>query len=392
MLEWATPHQLAIVEALKLYTTREATAEHLKTTTKRIADQLYLLRKKAARAGWAPLEDSTKLAPPGYSVKGISTNYNSKGEVTQQWVKTHADSESRTEALLAAIETIADPFRAKSENPPPPEHSLDDLLCVYPMGDPHLGMLACAEECGADFDLEIAEDNLTSAVDKLVTLAPAAKQALIINLGDFFHSDNQSNRTARSGHTLDVDGRWFKVMQVGIRTMRRCIDRAAEKHEEVVVICEIGNHDDHSAMMLALALDQYYSNNPRVIIDTSPQTFHWYRFGANLIGVTHGNNTKAANLPGIMAHDRAKDWGETKNHCRYWYTGHVHHDSVKDFPGCTVETFRTLAGKDPWHAQQGYRSARDMKCDVIHRTQGKTNRYIVGVEQLLPPEGEDSDE
>lgn len=383
MLEWASPKQRKLVECIEEHGKNSAEII-LGLTAKQRRATLEALRKKAARHGYAPCEDLDKPTPAGFSVNKTTTQYNSKGEITQQWIKNSRDSESRTAALLEAMEGIAEPIRGRSLTSPSPRNTVEDLLCVYPMGDPHLGMMAIASQSGADFDLEIAEGHLVSAVDSLVTLAPAAKQALIINLGDFFHSDNSSNRTARSGHTLEVSAPWPEVMRVGLRTMRRCIDQAAAKHELVTVICEIGNHDDHSSIMLAMGLDAYYENNPRVVIDTSPMPFHWYRFGVNLIGTTHGQNTKAADLPGIMAHDRKADWGETKNSCRYWYTGHVHHDSMKEFRGCTVETFRTLAAKDAWHHAKGYRAGRDMKCDVIHRTQGRINRFIVGVEQLLP--------
>jgi hypothetical protein len=81
-----------------------------------------------------------------------------------------------------------------------------------------------------------------------------------------------------------------------------------------------------------------------------------------------------------MAADRSKDWGETQH--RYWYTGHVHHDTLKEFPGCTVETFRTLAARDAWHHKSGYRAGRDMKCDIIHKDHGRVCRHIVGIEML----------
>jgi hypothetical protein len=143
---------------------------------------------------------------------------------------------------------------------------------------------------------------------------------------------------------------------------------------------EIGNHDDHTSIMLSIALAQFYEREPRVTIDTSPEPFHWYRFGKVLIGVHHGDKTKTTNLLGVMACDRAKDWGETLH--RYFYIGHVHHDSLKELPGVTVESFRTLAGRDAWHHGQGYRSGRDMKLDIIHREYGKINRYIIGIEQI----------
>ena len=333
-----------------------------------------------ARAGWSPGHDMTHEVPAPFHVKGVSTYYSADGEVKGQWVKSQIDADSRGAALLDAIKTIAEPFKGAADPVTEPTVCMADLLTVYPMGDPHLGLHAWAKETGEDFDLEIAERNLVAAADKLVALAPPSDQALVLNLGDFFHADNSESRTMRSGAALDTDTRWAKVLSVGIRTMRRIIDRALEKHRTVYVINEIGNHDDHTAIMLSLCLAQFYEREPRVLIDTSPAPFHWFRFGECLLGITHGHAVKPERLPGIMASDRAADWGETKH--RYFYTGHVHHDSLKEYPGCTVETFRTLAARDAWHTAQGYRSGRDMKADVLHRKHGRILRHVVGIEMV----------
>lgn len=338
------------------------------------------LAARAARRGWSPDHDMTKATPDGFSIKGVSTMYDADGNIRAQWVKTRADEAHKLEAIAAAVATIAEPFRGLAEPAPVAELFDGDLMAVYIMGDPHVGMFSWAHETGADFDLQIAERDLVTATDHLVDLAPAAAVALILNLGDFYHADNSTNRTSRSGAALDVDTRYPKVLAVGVRIMRRVIDRALLKHDRVRVVIEIGNHDDNSSLMLALCLQSYYEREPRVEIDTSPAKFHWYRFGKCLIGVTHGDTVKASALPGVMAVDRASDWGETEH--RVWYTGHVHHDSAKDFPGCTVETFRTLAPADAWHRAAGYRSAQDMKVDVWHREYGRVNRHIVGIRQI----------
>lgn len=54
----------------------------------------------------------------------------------------------------------------------------------------------------------------------------------------------------------------------------------------------------------------------------------------------HGKAAKAGDLPGIMASDRASDWGETLH--RTWYTGHIHNRQFFEAPGCSVESFRIL--------------------------------------------------
>ena len=82
-------------------------------------------------------------------------------------------------------------------------------------------------------------------------------------------------------------------------------------------------------------------------------------------------------LPGVMAADKAKDWGETE--FRYWLTGHIHHDSKKEFPGVMVESFRTLAARDSYATAGGWRSGRDTKCIVYHKEYGEIERHSVNI-------------
>ena len=315
----------------------------------------------------------------GFNIKGTSTLYDAEGNVKARWVKTNRQQEDKHQALLDAMSTIADKWTGLAEPVKVPKMVDEDLLSAYVFGDPHIGLHCWGDETGNNFDLKIAERELYTAVDHLVEIAPASKRALVVSLGDFFHADNR-NSTTTGGTPVDSDGRWSKVMSVGIRLMRRVIDRALTKHEHVTFIPEFGNHDFHSSILLGLCLSQFYENEPRVTIDTSPEKFHWYRFGQNLIGVTHGDTVKLNELGSIMACDRPVDWGETLY--RYFLVGHVHHSQVKELHGCIVETFRTLAPGDAWHRGKGYRSGRDMSCLVLHREFGQINRHTVGISQI----------
>jgi len=317
--------------------------------------------------------------PAGHYIKGESTLYDEDGNVRLKWVKTNVSQQQRLEGLLAALPSITEPFRGFAEPVKRREVSDDDLLAVYVMGDPHLGMHAWHEETGDNFDLEIAERDLVDAVDELVRVAEPARRAVILSLGDFFHFDN-SNVTTTAGTRQDGDTRWSKVFRSGIRAMRRLTDRALEKHELVEDIVVPGNHDWHTSTAMAHAIEQFYEREPRVTVNTSPDPFKWVRFGKVLIMTTHGDEAKAERLMGVMACDRAKDWGETEH--RHILCGHVHHSSVKELPGCTVETFPTLAPKDRWHHGKGYRSQQTMCVDTFHREWGRINRRIIGIRQL----------
>ena len=325
--------------------------------------------------------DEVPLTPAvqGHAIRRISTNYRADGTVGQRWVIEAPEQAAIADSIKSFVQGICEGVK-----PGPPAEDVaqcdDDLLCVYPMGDPHFGMRAHAPEAGENFDLKIAERNTKSVVDRLVAAAPPAKTAILLNLGDFFHADDNSARTKQSGNPLDVDGRWHEVLKVGGWTMVHLVYRMLEKHSEVVVFNERGNHDDVSAIAMAIALDMYFHDNPRVKVADPAAYYHFYEFGKNLIGFTHGDGAKENDLPAIMAHDEPEAWGRTKH--RVFHRGHFHHDRVTDLVGCTVETHRTLAATDAWHRKSGYRSKRDMKCITYHRQFGEIARSRVNLDMV----------
>lgn len=337
--------------------------------------------KRAALRGYSPEHDMTRTVPEGFLVKGVSTYYDKEGKPRGQWVKSALDHEHAEEIVREFVDSLAADVRGLSPLVPPPEHADADLLTVYPMGDPHFGMYAWAAETGDDFDVDIAESVTRGAIDRLVSSAPASKTGLLLNLGDFLHADNATNRTPESGHVLDVDTRHPRVLQIALRCMVHCIDRLKQRHEKVLVWFMPGNHDPNVSFALALCLDAYFSNDARVEVDLSPGLYKYLRFGRVLLGAHHGHGAKFSELPGIMATDRHVDWGRTKH--RYWYCGHIHHVTRdKEHPGCVVETFRTLAPRDAWHAGKGYRAGRDMLAITHHRDHGEVMRTRCDISML----------
>lgn len=378
--QWATIRQAEFVDAVNEHGSFKKAAEALGVNCRTLERAIQSVRRKAALQGVAPEADMTKQVPDPLVMRGVSTLYGPKGEIKLQWVKSQLDKTLAREAIEEFVSWLVQDAKGLFQPTKAPEFANEDLLAIYPMGDPHFGMYAWAQETGDDFDVEIAERLTRAAIDRLVSSAPEASTALIAELGDFFHADNKESRTPQSGHALDTDTRWPKVLQVGLRAMIHVIRRALAKHKLVIVRIVSGNHDPHSSFALALALDAYFHNEPRVQVDLSAAPFWYYRFGKVLIGVTHGDTIKPAQLPGIMAADRAADWGLTEH--RYWYTGHVHHQAVNEFPGVTHETFRTLAARDAWHTGKGYRAGRDMRCLVLHREHGEVERHRCDIGML----------
>ena len=316
---------------------------------------------------------------PPKAVSGTSTLYGPDGEVKLQWVKEQAGSRSPEQWAEYVKDVFSDTEPVKRIPLPKGPHR-KDLMTVYPIGDHHVAMYSWAEETGADYDIKIADNLLTSAMTYLVENAPASETAIIVNLGDFFHVDNLKNETSRSGNTLDVDTRYAAMIRAGVKMLRACVDTALEKHKSVKVISACGNHDDIGALWLSLSLSLLYEKNPRVTIETGPGKFHYHRFGKVLIGVTHGDTGKPEKLGGVMAADRPEMWGLTK--FRYWLTGHVHNRKQLELPGVMWETFRTLAPADAWAHAAGYRAGRDMTSICFHSEYGEMGRNTFNVSML----------
>lgn len=322
-----------------------------------------------------PVEETTELLPPKRIVK-VSKLYDNQGQVIQEWVSEKPGDEHHQAMWKAfAAELAADLPRS----PPAELTSLDrdqDLLACFPIGDHHLGMLAWKKETQSDsYDLELSEDLLMKSVDRLVGKTDASDNALIAVLGDFMHYDSFEAVTPTNRNLLDADGRYPKMVRAAVRLLRYVIRAVLQKHLNVHVIFEIGNHDLSSAIFIMECLNVLYEDDPRVTIDTSPSHYHYYEFGKNLIGTHHGHGAKLDKLPNIMAADRAEAWGRTEH--RYWWTGHIHQKSVLDFAGCSVESFRILAPVDAWAANQGYRPIREMQAIMLHKEHGEVSRYRV---------------
>lgn len=380
--QWASWREMSVVRALRKGLSPREAAQELGISHSRLRGVVTELRRKAAKRGIAP-EHKLQETPPGFVIDKMTHQFGPEGGIERFWQKTKQEEWQKWQALKAALgelkeeyEGIAQP-RAKVAKTPVPK----DLLATYVFGDPHIGMFACAKETGdKNWDLGIAERVMVDAVDDLVSRSRPTKQCIVASVGDTAHADNPWNRTMRSGHVLDVDTRYTKIYRTIVRTFIRCIDRALEIHDNVHVISAVGNHDDVTAYTLAVVLDAWYRNEPRVTVDLSPSKFHWYQWGKTFLGFTHGNDLKIQQLAGVMAHDQAEIWGQTT--FRHWYTGHRHNQQWWDFPGVTVEVLPTLTPLDHYASSHAYRSRQDMKCDLYHTDGWWVNRHIVNAANL----------
>lgn len=342
----------------------------------RITARISKLRQR----GVLPL-DSGNYVSTGEVLQGSSTLYDEAGEIKLQWVKTDVLKETQLETLRELVDSLVvelPQFKSVGYQKP---YASKELMAIYPLGDPHVGMKAYKDEAGDDWDLPTAQRVFCGVFDRLVKTAPSCEKAVIVNLGDYFHRDNVAGVTERHRHILDTDGNYMMMIDTGLKIMIQMINSALEHHLKVKVINMMGNHDDTGAMFLQAALRHMYEKEPRVEIDCTSSVFQYFQHGKNFFGVHHGHTCKADKLPLVMATDRPKEWGSSE--FRYWLTGHIHHDTRKEYSGCTVESFRTLAAKDAYAYSGGYRAGQDSKALVIHQDYGEVERHTINIAQIL---------
>jgi hypothetical protein len=257
-----------------------------------------------------------------------------------------------------------------------------DRLFVPCLFDAHLGKYAWGEETGTDQDTNIQANVYRNAMSDLIELSGGGFDRVLFQLGnDFFQVNNWLNTTAK-GTPVDHDGRFPKVFYMGFMEVVGAIDKCLEIGLYVDVTWIPGNHDPQTSHALAVAIWAYYHDNPRVKVDFGPSPRKYYRYGVNLLGMTHGNEERKQDLPTLMAQERSQDWADTTT--RDWFTGHEHRKQVwmtKDTQerlGIRIWTIPGLTGTDSWHHAKGFVGAhRAAEAYVYGREAGYMGHWSV---------------
>lgn len=278
-------------------------------------------------------------------------------------------------------EAVLDAIKAGLGDIPPaevaeaPNSTAGDLAAIYPVADLHVGLLTDAEEVGQDWDTKISGAVFRQVFDRLLSVTPSAETAFIAQLGDLTHTDDQRNVTPKSKHQLDVDSRYFAILRRAVACMKYAIDRALEKHSNVIYRGCRGNHDETVHYAVTLALSEHYRNEPRVTIIDSANEFYVFEYGTSMVLVCHGDKTTPERLAMFAANEYPEMWGRTKH--RRALTGHVHHQRSKEAGGLLVESIGTIIPRDAYAHSSGYTANRALVSIVIDRDQGEISRHRI---------------
>lgn len=303
------------------------------------------------------------------------------------WAKTKRDDGTSYSVLLrpepVPIDSLIDQIRDALDGFPAlpeitaPQHSDADLLTLYPIADAHIGMMAWGKETGEDYDIGTARERLVTWMGRCVQSSPASGIAVVLDVGDLLHADDQTDMTPKSKHALDVDTRHYRTVQTTIDTMAAAIELAAAKHPRVIVRILPGNHNPTSYLAIMFALAERYRDTPHIEVQKIPGEFFAYQFGKVLLAAHHGDKAKAERMVMFLADQYAPMWGRTVY--RYLWTGHLHHHKSADIGGVTWEQLRALTARDAYSVSHSYTARAQLQAVTYQRDRGEVQRVKVGL-------------
>lgn len=258
--------------------------------------------------------------------------------------------ENRLEKLLEKFVEEADNFAPSNFTYQTPS-SDRDCLYVLNIQDLHLSKLAWKKETGNSYDIEIAKEVFTNAVNDLMKKAPKDRieEVVVICGSDFFQCDQEGMTTA--GTYVDTDSRLSKSFEEGVNLLTSTIEKLSQNHK-VRVMCYAGNHDASISLYAGYYISAWFKNHANVIVDNSPKTRKYYGYGKNLLAFYHGNEEKAADIPLIVLRENM----ETVSQYKYieCLSGHLHTEGTTEKNGVKLRVSSSLSGEDGWHTKKGF--------------------------------------
>jgi len=379
--EFATKRQLEIIDAVIKYGSQKKAAAELEINSRTLERSLQTVKRNASRRGWSPDHDMTHSVPDTHVVKGVSTFYDENSKPIRQWVKSDLKKESQEAALQAFADALVSDLPKYQPLPTKPLTDTPQALTAYVIGDAHIGMKVTKERNGdADWNLEIAERVTVGAIEKLIQASGGSDVGLMLDLGDFGHSDNLHNTTSSGQNHMDMDGDYGDSIAAQTRIYRRSIDLMLKSHNKVILMMVRGNHNSSTSRCMNVMLKTFYENEPRVEVLDNVHKFQHITYGNNLLVTHHGDRMKAQRGFEYIARSLSKEWGLCEH--KHFLMGHVHHHNAVEIGGMICETFQALPAGDAWHSDSGYGAKRTMSAIVYDREHGEIQRHKVGINQL----------
>jgi hypothetical protein len=370
------------------------------------AKELGLSRRALQRRLYAYRESNTEFLDTQAQDNGFDPD-----QVNHYWVKTKQGSFHVKKDTEVDYNQLRESFLRDAAEYAPKYHvdkhinvknDNEKNLIVLDIADLHINKLALREETGQEYNIDIATSRMREGINKLIGKAiPHGIDKIAFIIGNDILNSDTTTGTTTGGTAQNNETVWWKAFKIAKMAYVSAIEELAN-YATVHIIFNPSNHDYVSGFMLADSISSWFRNHPNVVTeDGSMSIAHrkYIQYGDNLIGFTHADFGKEADLPNLMQYEAREVWGRTK--FAYWYTHHRHikdrkiygkknYRIEKDHLGVTimnagkgldpssgvfVEIVRSPSSADAWHSRSGYLGSAAVECFIHHESDGQVARF-----------------
>lgn len=166
------------------------------------------------------------------------------------------------------------------------------------------------------------------------------------------------------------------IPRLGWEVTKRRIQRWRAVADRVVLLLCPGNHDKFVTSCFRVLLHEAFDDQPDVDLLWSRKERVYLRWGATLIGATHGDTAKAVALPELMLAEAPSLDGVTR---RIWVRGHDHVHQVKKRTAVEINTAPALSPNSTWAAQHFGLADREAMLLCVDPTANFVDKFTVRV-------------
>ena len=267
---------------------------------------------------------------------------------------------------------------------PKPLRETGDYLAVVCIFDAHFNKLAEDHTLTIEKQAEEFVGAVEAAIAKCLSRGLPIEEILFPVGQDALHSDNLKGTTTK-GTWLESSSSMGRAIKIMLQAHITAIEHLAHL-APVRVITVPGNHDSYSTIWLGQVLEAQFSKHQSVTVDAEDKPRKYYRYGKTLLGVTHGDKTKPAQLAGLMALEAKAEWGKA-NYYEY-LTGHYHTEKTMLNPlhmhqGVVIRVLPSLSGTDRWHNGRGYiGNPRAAELILYGKDAGRSEIFPIFIDEL----------
>jgi len=148
--------------------------------------------------------------PDHIDIKNSTVQYNADGEVVQEWRRQYPS----LQLLQDVVSGLCSEVKGKGKVPKKSGRGIkQDILFEIDIYDAHVGMYADEKETlDENYNCDIAAQRMVSATESLASRADSPGKCVLVFGGDMLHVDNRTNQTPGSGHILDADSRYHRIV------------------------------------------------------------------------------------------------------------------------------------------------------------------------------------